>query len=75
MPLIFPPAGSPQWYRYYEQAVLQRHVDLQRLWQVTPQIPDPQAGLPFTLPSSPTAFFVPPAFPVSSASSSSSSGP
>lgn len=70
MPLQFPDPGSPQWFRHMQQLAEQHHVDIQRLWQVVPQIPDPQAGVPFMGPQSPTLFFTPPS--LSSASSSSS---
>jgi hypothetical protein len=72
MPLQFPQSGSPGWFRYAEQIVQQHRTDLQRLWQVIPPVPDPQTGLPFTGPISPTLFWVP---SPSSGSSTSSGGP
>jgi hypothetical protein len=73
MPLRFPDnPGSIEWFRHVEQLAEQHHVDIQRLWQVIPQVPYPQAGMPFTGPASPTLFYTP--GPVSS-TSSSSSGP
>lgn len=60
MPLNFPPAfGSPEWFRHAEQMAEQHHVDIQRLWQHIPQVPEPQAGTPFTGPLSPTTFSTP----------------
>lgn len=47
MPLLWPPAGTPAWYRFYEQTVAQRHVDIMRLWNLATPLPDPQAGIPF----------------------------
>ena len=72
MPLKFPPPGTAAWFRHAEQFAGQHHVDIQRLWQVVPQVPDPQAGIPFMGPLSPTrvANPVPSSYP-----SSSSSGP
>ena len=71
MPLRFPEIfGSPEWFRQAEQFAEQHHVDIQRLWQVVPQVPDPHVGVPFVGPLSPTRFFTP--VPVSSVSSSSS---
>lgn len=69
MPLQFPAPGSPGWFRFAEQIVNQHDTDIKRLWQVIPPIPDPQCGLPFTGPLSPTLFVLP------SPSSASSGGP
>lgn len=71
MPLQFPAnRGSFEWFRQAEQLAEQHHVDIQRLWQVVPQVPDPHTGVAFIGPISPTRFFTP-----SSVASSSSSGP
>lgn len=73
MPLRFPEnPGSLEWFRRAEQLAEQHHVDIQRLWQVIPQVPDPQGGVPFMGPISPTIFANP--LP-SSYPSSSLSGP
>ncbi len=72
MPLQFPDPGSPLWFRQAEQLAEQHHIDIQRLWQVTTQVPDPQIGMPFIGPTAPTYFFLPPSL---ASSSSSSSGP
>lgn len=76
MPLhLPPPEGSPRWYRWYEQELLKRHVDIQRLWQLAPMAPAPQVGVPFTGVTVPTFFSVPSNLPsVSSIPSSASSG-
>lgn len=73
MALTFPPQGSPSWMRRVEQALLQNHVDIQRLWQVVPQIPDQVPGIPFTTPLDPTRFFIPSSLGSSSRSSHNSS--
>ena len=71
MPLQFPARrGSAEWFRMAEQTAEQHHVDIQRLWQVVPQVPDPHAGVPYLGPISPTLFGTPQ--PASSVSSSSS---
>lgn len=72
MPIQFPAPGSPGWFRMAEQLANQHDVDIKRLWNVTPQVPDAQAGIAFTGPVSPTSFFTPPS--PTSASSASSGG-
>lgn len=59
MALTFPPQGTPHWMRRVEQALLQNHVDIQRLWGIVPQIPDQVPGIPFTGPLEPSWFVVP----------------
>ena len=73
MPLTFPIRGTPAWHRAIEQACQMDHVDIQRLWGVMPQVPDPHAGVPHTGPLIPTIPSPPPS--VSSRSSGSSSVP
>lgn len=71
MPLRFPEKrGSPEWFRFAQQLAEQHHVDVQRLWQVVPQIPDPQVGMPCMGPISPTIFAnpVPSSYPSASSS-------
>lgn len=86
MALTFPPLGTLVWMRRVEQALLQNHVDIQRLWGIVPQIPDQVPGIPFTGPLEPSWFVVPSSTSsqrsrsshnssTSPASSSSSSGP
>ena len=73
MPLRFPDnPGSLEWFRRAEQLAEQHHVDIHRLWQVVPQVPDPQTGIAFTGPVSPTRFWTPRS---STSSMSSSSSP
>lgn len=59
MPLQFPPQGTPAWDRFVIQTLLQHRVDIQRLWKVVPNVPDPQAGIPFLGPTSPSFLVVP----------------
>lgn len=59
MPLQFPPQGTPAWDRYIEQALRENRVDIQRLQRVVPPIPEPQQGVPFLGPVSPSAFGLP----------------
>jgi hypothetical protein len=59
MALRFPPRGTPEYFRYIESIQAQHHTDIQRLWNVIPQIPDQTPGVPFTGPLVPTWFTVP----------------
>lgn len=59
MALQFPPQGTPGWFRMAEQIAHQHDTDIQRLWSLTPMVPDPVPGVPFTGPTSPDLFFVP----------------
>ena len=60
MPFQFtPPIDTPAWYRHIEQGLNQRHVDIQRLWLMIPQIPDLTPGIPFTGPTTPDRFSSP----------------
>ncbi len=72
MPLHFPPIDTPNWKHCVMQYLRQHHVDIQRLWRSTPQIPDLQAGIPFTGPLSPVQFSVPSSLSSRSHSSNSS---
>lgn len=40
------PENPSVWRQEIEQRLQQLHVDVQRLWKRSPQIPDPEAGLP-----------------------------
>lgn len=50
------PYENEAWRNYVEQLLRGLCTDRDRLMQVTPQIPDPEAGTPYTGPLSPVAF-------------------
>lgn len=56
MPLKFPQRGTPQYFAYVEQVLQQHRTDVQRLWKVVPTVAETQQGVPFTGPTSPSAF-------------------
>lgn len=50
------PADDIAWMRMVEQLLKQHDVDIQRLWKTTPQIADPEIGIPFAGGLSPYGF-------------------
>lgn len=74
--LRFPPQNTPAWDRYVEQVKVQHRVDIDRLWDRIPQIPDMMAGVPLTGPINPDFPYIDPSpsSPSSMSSFSSSSG-
>lgn len=72
MPLIMPRGGAGTWFHSVEQSLLQDDVDIKRLWENTPSIPNPNQGVPFFGQEIATRFQLP---SPSSGSSSSAATP
>jgi hypothetical protein len=50
------PRHEEQWFAHVEALLMQFGVDIARLQKTSPQTPDPEAGVAFTGPITPTTF-------------------
>lgn len=50
------PTERVEWVNFVERLLSELRVDYSRLWQVLPQLPDPEAGIPYTGPLSPAPY-------------------